>query len=60
MRSEVPWAVIVVSVILGSGQAEAGLLGLETTGAFGPTSTLGGTAFGAATPYSFGATHRYW
>jgi hypothetical protein len=49
------WAVIVVLVTLGSGQAEAGLLGLETTGAFGPTSTLGGTAFGAATPYSFGA-----
>ena len=49
------WAVIVVLVTLGSGQAEAGLLALEATGAFGPTSTLGGTAFGADAPYSFRA-----
>jgi hypothetical protein len=48
-------AVIVELLTLGSGQVEAGLLGLEATGAFGPTSTLGGTAFGADTPYSFGA-----
>jgi hypothetical protein len=49
------WAVILALVTLGSGQAEAGLLGLDATGAFGPTSTLGGIAFGADTPYSFGA-----
>jgi hypothetical protein len=49
------WAVIVASATLGSGQAEAGLLALEATGAFGPTSTLGGTAFGADTRYWFRA-----
>ena len=48
-------AVIVVLVTLGSAQAEASLLGLEATGAFGPSSTLGGTAFGADAAYSFGA-----
>ena len=47
--------VIVSLVTLGSGHAEAGLLSLEAIGAFGPTSTLGATAFGADTPYSFGA-----
>ena len=54
-RREYLWAVIVASAALGSGRAEAGLLALEATGAFGPTSTLGGTAFGADTPYSFRA-----
>src|SRR5262249_55070809 len=49
------WTVIVASVTLGSGQADAGLLALEATGALGPTSMLGGTAFGADTPYSFRA-----
>jgi hypothetical protein len=49
------WTVIVVLVALGSGRADAALLGLEATGAFGPISTLGGTAFGADTPYSFNA-----
>lgn len=51
-------AVIVVLVTLGSAQAEASLLGLEATGAFGPSSTLGGTAFGADAAYSFGAILR--
>ena len=49
------WAVIVASATLGSGQAEAGLLALDASGAFGPASTLGGIAFGADTPYSFRA-----
>ena len=49
------WTIIVVLVALGSGRADAALLGLEATGAFGPISTLGGTAFGADTPYSFNA-----
>jgi hypothetical protein len=49
------WAAIVALATLVSSRAEAGLLTLEATGAFGPTSTLGGTAFGADTPYSFRA-----
>jgi PEP-CTERM motif len=49
------WLLIVALATLGSGQTEAGLLALQATGAFGPTSTLGGTAFGAHTPYSFRA-----
>ena len=48
------WMLIVVLVALGSGQAEAVLLGLEATGAFGPSSTLGGAASGGETPSSFG------
>lgn len=48
-------AVILVAAALGAGPAEATLLALEATGSFGPTSTLGGTAFGADTPYSFRA-----
>jgi hypothetical protein len=49
------WAVIVAVATLGSGQAKADMLAMEATGAFGPTSTLGGAAFGADAPYSFHA-----
>jgi len=50
------WAAAIVAwASLGLGQAKAGLLALDATGAFGPTSTLGGTAFGVDTPYSFRA-----
>jgi hypothetical protein len=44
-----------VDEALGSNRAEAGLLALDVTGSFGPTSTLGGTPFGVDTPYSFRA-----
>jgi hypothetical protein len=54
-RREFLWAAIVALATLGSGRAEGDLLALEATGAFGPTSTLGGTAFGAGTTYSFRA-----
>jgi hypothetical protein len=49
------WAAVVVLATLGSGRAEGGLLALEATGAFGPTSALGGAAFGADTAYWFRA-----
>lgn len=48
-------AAILVAATLGAGRVEATLLALEATGSFGPTSTLGGAAFGADTPYSFRA-----
>lgn len=55
-RPEFLWAAAVgVMAVLGSGRAEAGLLALEVTGSFGPTSTLGGVPFGVDTPYKFRA-----
>lgn len=55
-RRELLWvAVVGVMAALGSGRAEAGLLALDVTGSFGPTSTLGGTPFGVDTSYSFRA-----
>src|SRR5262245_5068603 len=54
-RREFLEAIIIALTTLGSGQAEASLLVLEATGAFGPTSTLGGIAFDADTLYSFRA-----
>ena len=50
MRRRDPLWPLVVAAALGPGRAEAGLLALEVTGAVGPASTLGGTAFGADTP----------
>jgi hypothetical protein len=55
-RREFLLAVAVGAVAaLGSNRAEAGLLALDVTGSFGPTSTLGGSPFGVDTPYSFRA-----
>ena len=36
--------------------APASMVTLNMSGSFGPTSTLGGTAFGVATPFTFHAT----
>jgi hypothetical protein len=48
------WMLIVVLVALGSGQAEAVLLGLEATGHLARTPRWVGTASGGETPSSFG------
>jgi len=41
---------------LASGQADAATLLLNFSGEFGPTTTLGGTALGADTPFTFTAS----
>jgi hypothetical protein len=46
----------VLTLILGASQAHASPLILNYSGVFGPTSTLGGNAFGADTPFTFQAT----
>ncbi len=54
-----PWflaAVVCIEAVLAAPPAShAELLLLESTGVFGPTTTLGGTELGADTPYSFRA-----
>lgn len=56
-RRSLLWAaVIAATAALGPNRADAGLmLALDGTGSFGPTSTLGGVAFGADTPYAYHA-----
>ncbi len=41
---------------LASGRADAGMLTLSFSGEFGPTTTLGGTALGADTAFTYAAT----